>query len=270
MATANLVCHKGGKYVDRAELAYVPCPEPTRTWFPINHSVVANSVVEALGVGGYEVRRDRWALSGPAGEQMFGVLDMACQIQGREITLAVGIRNSVNQTFPLGFCAGSRVFVCDNLAFNAELMVRRRHTVNGMRDFRVNVSRAVGALEGFIYAEQMRVQRWQQATVTFRQRDEVILRSLVSGVFPKKMLPEIFREQVQPQFAEFNDMSAYGLFNNFTTVMRERAAKWPNEHSRATQELTKIIDEVVFDLKPEQYRIITADDQMESEAQIEA
>lgn len=273
MATANLLCHKGGKYVSRAELVYVPCPEPTRTWFPINHSVVANSVVSALAAGGYEVKRDQWALSGPAGEQMFGVLDMSCQIQGREISLAVGVRNSVNQTFPLGFCAGSRVFVCDNLAFSAELMVRRRHTVNGMRDFTVNVSRAVGALEGFIYAEKVRVERWQKATVTYRQRDEVILRALGSGVFPKKMLPDIFREHVRPQYTEFNDMSAYGLFNNFTTVMRERAAKRPNEHSWATQELTKIIDEVVFDLKPEQYRIVTADDHtemMESEAQIEA
>lgn len=267
MATANLLCHKGGRYVTAAELYQVPCPEPTRTWYPIQHGDMAASVVTALRAGGYEIKRDRWALAGSGGEQMFGVLDMATEIQGREITLSVGIRNSVNQTFPLGFCAGSRVFVCDNLAFSAELMVRRRHTVNGMRDFKVSVSRAVGALEGFVYAEKMRTERWQQTKITFQQRDEVILRSLVSGVFPKTMLPDIFREQVRPQYAEFNDMSAFGLFNNFTTVMRERAARKPNEHSVVTQELTKIIDEVVFDLRPDQYRLVTVDSEPESGAE---
>jgi hypothetical protein len=29
------------------------------------------------------------------------------------VSLAVGIRNSWDQSFPLGFCAGARVFVCD-------------------------------------------------------------------------------------------------------------------------------------------------------------
>ena len=68
------------------------------------------------------------------GSRFFGTLDLASPLAERT-SLCVGIRNSTDQSFPLGFVAGSRVFVCDNLAFRSELMVRRKHTLHGERDF---------------------------------------------------------------------------------------------------------------------------------------
>lgn len=257
MGTANLMVHAGGRYVERDELLMVPCPEPTRTWKPVDHFTVATSVIHLMQMGGYGIKREKWALSGPGNERMFGVLDMECDLNGRDITLAVGVRNSVDKTFPLGFCAGNRVFVCDNLAFSAELMVKKKHMKNGFSNFTVSISKAVASLEGFVQAEKARIQRWQGTKISRLQRDHVILKALESDVFPKTLMVDVFREQVNPQYAEFRDGTAFGLFNNFTTAMRPRAVRLPHEHSMATQKLTSIIEDVVFDLRPDQYRITT-------------
>ena len=46
------------------------------------------------------------------GARMFATLDLAMSLCSG-VTLAVGLRNANDQSFQLGFCAGSRVFCCD-------------------------------------------------------------------------------------------------------------------------------------------------------------
>src|SRR3954468_20151647 len=62
-----------------------------------------------------------------------------------------------NKSLPIGFCAGSRVFVCDNLAFRSELLVTRKHTRFGDRRFREAISHAVLGLDSFRRGEAERI-----------------------------------------------------------------------------------------------------------------
>src|SRR5881397_1045647 len=41
-----------------------------------------------------------------------------------------GLRNSHDKRFPIGISVGSRVFVCDNLAFIGDHVIKRKHTAN--------------------------------------------------------------------------------------------------------------------------------------------
>src|SRR3954449_13306587 len=66
-------------------------------------------------------------------------------------------RDRHNKSLPIGFCAGSRVFVCDNLAFRSELLVTRKHTRFGDRRFREAISQAVLDLDSFRRAEVGRI-----------------------------------------------------------------------------------------------------------------
>nr|MBS0019438.1 hypothetical protein [Gammaproteobacteria bacterium] len=40
----------------------------------------------------------------------------------------VGLRGSYDQTLPRGLAVGSRVFVCDNLAFSGEVTIKTKQT----------------------------------------------------------------------------------------------------------------------------------------------
>ena len=60
------------------------------------------------------------------------------------------------------FCAGRRVFVCDNLAFHSEITVARKHTRNGETRFSEAICKAVQSLDQFREAEGARVERFQR------------------------------------------------------------------------------------------------------------
>ncbi len=124
MSSGTLVLHAGGRLVHPDELAACPTPAPAGRWHPVAHAAVLASVKETLRGAGYVVRSEQLALA-RADARFFGVLDLEAPL-AHGVNLSVGVRNSVDKSFPLGFAAGSRVFVCDNLAFRSELLVRRR------------------------------------------------------------------------------------------------------------------------------------------------
>lgn len=110
LATATLICHAGANEVTREVLETLDAPPPTQSWFPVKHSQVLDTVSQTLTASGYQIKRERLAVTRD-GQRFFGTLDLdSSLVQG--VTLAVGIRNSVDKSFPLGFCAGNRVFVC--------------------------------------------------------------------------------------------------------------------------------------------------------------
>src|SRR5690242_14718057 len=104
MSGATLCLHTGAKEVDRAELARVEVPQATATWFPVGHNVVVEEVEQALDLSGFQIERAQYALS-HQGARFFGALDLVAKlIPG--VSLAVGIRNSMDKVFPRGFLAG--------------------------------------------------------------------------------------------------------------------------------------------------------------------
>src|SRR6266852_3838381 len=133
MASSALMLHAGASVVTLEQLREYRAPPPEGRWYPIAHATVLDTVTETLGSAGYQVQNQKLALN-REGSRFFGTLDLATPLVSG-VSLAVGIGSSTDKTFPLGFCAGNRVFVCDNLAFQADLLVKRKHTINGERNF---------------------------------------------------------------------------------------------------------------------------------------
>ena len=119
--SSQLIAHAGARVVTLDELDTVDAPPATETWYPIRHSQVLHSAIEILGEAGFQVHRNQLALL-RSNARFFGVLDLVAPI-ATGVNLAVGIRNSVDKSLPISFCAGTRVFVCDNLAFRSEIVV---------------------------------------------------------------------------------------------------------------------------------------------------
>src|ERR1700693_3981762 len=117
MSTTTLVTHCGAREVSREELNLIEAPPPTQTWYPVRHSTVVESVSDLLQAGGFQIQKATYAVS-RQNARMFATLDLATSLCPG-VSLAVGLRNSTDQSFPLGFYAGSRCFVCDNLSFTA-------------------------------------------------------------------------------------------------------------------------------------------------------
>lgn len=240
MATSSLMLHAGAGLVTPEQLREFKAPPPEGRWYPIAHATVLDAVKATLGEAGYQIRTEKLAVN-KDGSRFFGTLDLATPV-ATGVALAVGIRNSVDKTFPLGFCAGNRVFVCDNLAFRSELMVRRKHTLNGERNFSSAIGQAVMSLADFKEAESARIKGMMHKELSNEQADSLILRSYERGIVSAPQLPRIIKAWREPSFEEFQPRTVWSLLNSFTTVLGDRATKQPTKFAVQTMRLQAFLD----------------------------
>ena len=119
--------------VTRTELSLLPTPAPTRTWKPVAHDQVVTAIEAAI-------ERQHWTFANKddpfdiavsaTGERMFGITQVAIPGVGTdsEFGIAIGFRNSHDQSTALRIAVGANVFICDNMMFRGGMQVRRIHT----------------------------------------------------------------------------------------------------------------------------------------------
>jgi hypothetical protein len=242
MASSNLMLHCGAREVPREELTRLPCPPPTKTWAPVGHARVLDTALVTLAEAGHTVVKARYGLSKGDG-RFFGTLDLATPLTpDGSVTLAVGIRNSIDKSFPMGFCAGSRVFICDNLAFRSDLMVRRKHSPQGIANFSNDIATAVLQLTSFKEAETVRIAALADTPMPDEKADSLILRAAIDrGVIPLRAIPHVVREWKEPRHEQFASRTAWSLFNAFTSAFASLQGSNPAELARRTMRLSAML-----------------------------
>jgi hypothetical protein len=235
-ATSTLVLHTGGRLVTLEELNEVKAPDPVGRWYPLAHRTVLTRVKETLAEAGFAVRKEQFALA-KQDARFFGTLDLSTPLSDG-VSLSVGVRNSFDKSFPLSFCAGSRVFVCDNLAFRSELLVKRKHTLNGERRFANDIAGAVVKLEAFRVDEGKRIDAMKGCEVTTDRADSLILNAFEKGIIPTPALPKVIKCWREPEHEAFKDRTYWSLFNAFTSALGEKALANPHAYATLTMRLS--------------------------------
>ncbi len=241
---SDLMLHKGGRLCTHDELRAVPTPAAEGRWHPVAHAQVLETVTATLTGAGYAVKAQSLAVARD-GKRFFGTLDLTTPLTpDNAVALAVGIRNSTDKSFPLGFCAGSRVFVCDNLAFNAELLVKRKHTRFAALRWNNEIAAAVQKLPSFAEAETARIERLMATDLTDDQALAFLVRAMERHVIAVPTIPKVLAEWRTPRcdYGTGERPTAWKLLNCFTTVLgRERAVRSPNEYAGQTIRLNALL-----------------------------
>lgn len=241
MSTSVLMLHRGARAVTFEELRDVKPPMPEGRWYPLSHGHVLHNVRHTLRDAGFTVAKECLGLS-PDNHRFFGTLDLTNPI-AEGVSLSVGVRNSTDKTFPLGFCAGTRVFCCDNLAFKSDLLVKKKHTLNGEINFAKAISEAVVTLGTFKEMEAARVARFLATILTDDQADSIILRSIESGVLGIRDLGRVLRHWRNPEHEAFKPRTAWSLLNAFTSALKSRCEKHPAEYAAQTMRINSLIEQ---------------------------
>lgn len=240
MAEARLMNHRGAVEVNANQLLQIEAPPPTDTWYPLKHSVVLGRVIETLDVAGFGI--ESMQLSVARNEQrFFGVLKLSNKVT-EGCSLAVGIRNSNDQSYPIGFAVGERVFVCDNLAFHSEIIISRRHTRFGEDRFNSAVSQAVLGLHQYQLAAAVRIGRLQSWELSQDEADGTILRAFEKGLVSSRTLPAVIKEWRTPSFPEHQPRTGYSLLQAFTFALKDRAKSSPQEFAATTIGLQRLLN----------------------------
>lgn len=239
MITATHVIHRGARAITREELAQIEAPQGTDTWYPLAHSELLKRVVGCLSGAGYGIRKIELAVS-PDNFQFFGTLSLESTFND-EVALAVGIRNSNAKKFPIGFCTGNRVFVCDNLSFSGELVISRRHTRFGETRYQEALSRAVLSLTQYQEQVQHQIAALKSWELRDQEADSLILRSFEAGIVSTRILPNVIKEWREPSHAEFAPRTGWSLFNAYTEALKPLQASNPQEAALKTINLHKLL-----------------------------
>jgi len=216
----GLLLHCGGTRATREDLLAVPTPPATGSWFPLPHLDLLAEVEEQLTGCGFEVESSAHALS-HGGARYFGVIQVRLpSVQTAGYGWIVGLRNSHDKTCPAGLVAGTRVLVCDNLAFTGEVKLTRKHTRHAVRDLRHLTARAVGRLGDRFGLLDRRIAAYREVDIADAAAHDLVVRAVDCRVIATGQVPHVLREWRTPRFEEFRPRTAWSLFNAFTEILK--------------------------------------------------
>ena len=215
--TSTLVAGPLAK-IGRPQLAQITVPEATRTHRPVPHHEIVEALVETLSFRHIAVVDEEYAVSAD-GMKMFGVLDLATQMEG--CRFSIGIRNSHDKSLRLGLTAGLRVFVCSNMAFSGDftpVLAKHSQSFNLIDTLSVCVDR----IQRNFASMQRQVESWRQAQLTDAQAKLIFYSAFVDGKLdaPRSLLPEVHRLYFEPQYPEFSARTMWSLSNAFTSAFK--------------------------------------------------
>lgn len=214
----NGLCTKNRASFD--QVLAVPVPEYTRSWKPVPygdavgflHQTIERTLPYSLESAEFGLSKD--------GNQMFGVmtLDTGDNDQG----MAIGIRQSYNQSLALGIVVGAQVFVCDNLMFNGNAFkVVRKNTTNVWADFRNLVLAQVEASVGHYETMQWETHAMKRVPVSLDRGHELLGRALGHGILSPTQATIAFGDWKEARHQEFAPRNLWSLYNCMTEGLKK-------------------------------------------------
>src|SRR5207248_11124541 len=149
---------------------------------------VVDLVRTTLGMYGHEIVGEHHGVT-EDGARYFGLLSLRSAYTGYEDTL--GLRNSHDRSFPVGIGFGSRVFVCDNLAFIADTTIKRKHTANLKRDLPGIIGELIEPLALHREAQQRTFDRYRATELAPALADHAVMEMYRRGIINVQRIPEV-------------------------------------------------------------------------------
>jgi hypothetical protein len=156
------------------------------------------------------------------GNRLFGLLTLSDPgASGGDHALTVGLRNSHDKSVPVGLSLGSRVFVCDNLSFSGEAVIKSKHTRFIKDRLPALVNGVIGRLISHRGDLERRINAYKETAVENpRHLHDIVLRAFKANAIPARAITEVVKEFEAPRHPEFRDWNLWSCFNSFTEVLK--------------------------------------------------
>jgi hypothetical protein len=219
----NLVLHCGARQVERPAIETALTPAASDTWVPVPHDRLLEQVESTLAASGFAVMNEAHALWSN-GLRYFGLLEITNGQAQDDYGLVIGLRNSHDKSFPAAIALGSAVFVCDNLAFSAEVTIARRHTRFIERDLPRVVHTAVGRLADMRGQQDERISAYKETELSDPAAHDLVIRAVDAQVLPVTQVPAVLDEWRTPSHEEFavDGKTVWRFHNAMTHVWKGR------------------------------------------------
>jgi len=219
MESGTLLSHVDTDLVTREQLALVQTPDATRSFKPVPHIELINTLEHVLNLNQITIRKEQFALRRD-GATLFGVLQLGYQdtVDGMA---ALGLRTSNNRTMSIQLCAGLSVFVCDNMVFRGDLIALNRKHTSGLH-LRTEINHAVLRFQDHFGRLTGEIENLKERSLSDTEAKAMMHDVFTQGILPIRLLPnasKLYFESFVDAF--FCPRNAWSLHNAFTTVAKE-------------------------------------------------
>ena len=231
----SLMLHAGAQPVDFDALRLIETPKATSTHVPLPHHQLVDMVRYSLGYYEHEIVDETYGVT-PDGSRFFGVMKLKSTYG--DYTDVLGLRNSHDKSFPIALAHGSAVFVCDNLAFNGETVVKRRHTANMKRDLPGIVAGIIEPLRDQRLRQAAQFNQYHERPLELDEFDHLVMELYRRGTLNVTRIADVVDAYQNPPFDWGADPTAWRAFNAVTYALRGKVAEAP----QLTQTLHEVLD----------------------------
>lgn len=236
----SLILHAGAKLVSYDELRAVPLPPATNTHLPVAHHEIVELIRYTLGFYQHEIVEEHHAIM-PDGMRYFGLMTLRSPYGSYGD--AIGLRNSHDKSFPIGIAFGSRVFICDNMAFLGDHVIRRRHTANAKRELPGLVTEIIAPLQAQRVAQNKKLLTYQHTPLTDRQADHAIMELYRHQVIGARRIADVHQQWQHPAH-DWGNKTAWRLFNAATFALAGKVTEKPDLTNKLHMVLDRTCDSI--------------------------
>jgi hypothetical protein len=249
---SSLMLHCGAASITRNALAALPIPEalgPRHVVRPFTDDI--DLVEHQLNDYGLCVYDQAFGVTHD-GNRFFGVLEVA-PLEGEYISkdygLMVGLRGSYDQSMSRGLAVGSRVFVCDNMAFSGEVSILTRQTTHIADRLPKLMRDAVARIPQLAEHQHKRFDAFKMKAMTPRQGDAMIVELCRRDIINPSIVGRVIKEWDTPSHEEHAE-DGYTVWRMHNAVTESLKPSNPGRFAipaiwERTTKMTNFFDEVV-------------------------
>lgn len=215
----ELMLHRGGNLVTKADLDLVPLPEATDSYLPVSHYHLADKLLTISQdlLSDYVLVGEQYALA-RHGNQLFALLNF--KKDNHELGLSVAFRNSYDRSMSIGLAIGASVFICDNLALSGEVAVMKKHTKNvwnGLEDLAISTLYRSGKNYEKVITD---AERLKGIPMDDRSAFELMGYLFGQDIVSPRQLTTVKDEWLRSSHEEFQARNKWSLFNAVTEALK--------------------------------------------------
>lgn len=247
----NLMLHAGAQAITREGLALLPEPKVLGSRHnPLPFVVDVDLITKNLAKQDLFVEDEAFGVlytkeGDPA--RYFGVMEL--KHEQLEHAVVVGVRGSYDQSISRGLAVGSRVFVCDNLAFSGEVTFQTRQTTNIGERLPRMIAEAAMRVPQLAKLQEHRFMQYRMAQLGAQRGEAALIELVRREVLNANSIQRAIAEWDEPSHDEHAEdgFTVWRLMNAVTEAIKAKDASKPNVLPiwDRTINMTGFLDELV-------------------------
>ena len=228
------------KKVDTKQLMKIKTPKPTKTWRPVGHTELLNSILGEIDkMPNFELANEPELGTSHNDLRCFGL--MRLKSKSSDFCMSIGFRNSHDKAFGIAMYGGATVFICSNLQAFGDYALTTKHTSMVMDRLPLLIQDGLKQIEFDGKVNEKRIQEYKKFEIESpAQIHDYMIQSYDEGIIPSDKIGKVLNEWRQPRYEEFSPRNMWSFNNCYTEVFKEYNN--PDQLNHRSIKLTKAMD----------------------------